>query len=272
MGYNAVKRLVFLSSVVLIASFVAEVRGDIIGFTSFEESGLASTYSTNPFPNGDIGRSFNPGADDMELGFTTGFSDTRSTGLSGTLSGTDANDFAGVTNASVTNANNNIGPTPSGITGQNFFAVDDSDGRVELVFSVDTSGFTDTSISFDWAAALDTYESNDFLTLRAVDSDTDVLLFTAGETVLEGNGNTFKTETLNLSALGLTDAITLTFGFDVDAGTEDLFLDNLSVTGNLSAVPEPASIGILCALGGGFLVRRRYLSKKKTAVKSPPAD
>lgn len=42
-------------------------------------------------------------------------------------------------------------------------------------------------------------------------------------------------------------------------------IDNVSLTNNFTAVPEPASIGILCALGGGFLVRRRYLSKKKNA-------
>jgi len=100
------------------------------------------------------------------------------------------------------------------------------------------------------------------------DSDTSTDVFSFASTTINGNSDQLGSGDVFTFAGGL--AIAANTEFTVGALSGSIGFEDWDIT--VTAVPEPASIGILCALGGGFLVRRRYLSKKKTAVKSPPAD
>jgi hypothetical protein len=104
--------------------------------------------------------------------------------------------------------------------------------------------------------------SVDFFGFNNSDSSTDVFSF-ASTTI-----NGFSDQ------LGSGDVFTFTGGLAIAANTDftvravsgSIGFEDWDVT--VTAVPEPGSIAILCALCGGFWVRRRYFSKKKNAEKS----
>jgi len=214
---------------------------DTLGFTSFEEPDAAAETESNPLDVNDEGLNFTPGAGDQELGFSTSFIDTRGTGETGPVDGTESGDFIGVTGFT-----GSVGSFTDGAQG---FQWNDPDGAVVLTLdAIDASAFTDLELTFDLFVDDTGYESTDKFDIEV--NDTNVL--SLGETDFEGSlADVWTSYALDLSAFD-GSVITIEFIGDTNAGSENFYVDNVEVTG----VPEPASIALL-GLGGLALLRRR---------------
>ena len=214
---------------------------DTLGFTSFEEPDAAAKTESNPLDVNDEGLNFTPGGGDQELGFSTSFIDTRGTGETGPVDGTESGDFIGVTGFT-----GSVGSFTDGVQG---FQWNDPDGAVVLTLdAIDASAFTDLELTFDLFVDDTGYESTDKFDIEV--NDTNVL--SLGETDFEGSlADVWTSYALDLSAFD-GSVITIEFIGDTNAGSENFYVDNVEVTG----VPEPASIALL-GLGGLALLRRR---------------
>ena len=136
--------------------------------------------------------------------------------------------------------------------------------------SVDTSGFENLNLSFDWRAANNTEASD---TLFAGWRDTAGTFHSLWSQTL--GGSAMATHSIDLDAFGLNDLFDLSFWVDVSASTETVYLDNILLSGdaiNISTTPthgntppaiavnEPALPGLL-AIAASLLLMRRKTSR-----------
>lgn len=133
--------------------------------------------------------------------------------------------------------------------------------------SVDTSGFENLNLSFDWRAANNTEASD---TLFAGWRDASGTFHSLWSQAL--GGSTMATHSINLDAFGLNNLFDLSFWVDVSASTETVYLDNILLTGDATntstttnhgnttpaiAVNEPALPGLLAIAASLLLIRRK---------------
>lgn len=228
-------------------------RADLIAFTSFEEPDLFAAPYTD---TGDAGTdhalvnnpgepivNFSPDPSDMELGFTSFYTNTRNgVGL------TDG-DEVGVTDDKANH-------------GTQAFQISDPDGLMTITLeTVSLTGYLTASVSIDILVADTSWEPAQGDRIRVwitVDGGTEIdLLNTSGQDIddlgIEGAWNTY---TANLT--GYTFA-TLAFELDSNAATETVYFDNIQF------VPLPGSM-ILAGLGlscAALLTRARKFSSTK---------
>jgi len=219
---------------------VAQVGAATIAGTSFEEPGTAAQTTTNTSFGSATGLSFTSVGG--ELGFSTSWNDTRSTGSGGPVDGGESGDFLGVTDFT--------GDVGSFTDGSQGYQWNDPDGEMVLTLdAVDTTGFTDVELTFDLFVADTGYESNDTFGVEVNGSSE----FALGETELESAtyAGVWEPVTIDLSAFD-GQSITIAFTGDTNSGSENFYIDDVAVTG----VPEPASLALL-GLGGLCMLGRR---------------
>lgn len=195
------------------------------------------------------------------MSFATTWSD--SSGDNGPIDPPDSSDFVGVSSFTGGDAPN-VAPdgTPVASGSEHNFEFNDADGLLKLVFDpIDVSQYTDLGLSLDYWINDTSYENSDRLVVAVSDGvDTQILLNLDADD-LEANGSaddgTANWHSLS-KAISLTgDMLTLTIAVDNNAGTENIFVDNVAFKGTRAAeVPEPASATLL-AIGAVALLRRR---------------
>lgn len=239
---------------------------DTIASQNFNGLSSTSAFTTDEVTNGvsltNLG-SENSGGPDLD--FDTTWFATRASNATGprtpALDG-DSGDFIGV-NAFAGANNPNVGPTNVAVAAgvEHNFEFNDGDGRLDLVFeSIDVSSYTDIDLSINYWITTTTYEADDFFTVKLSDGVGTSTVLNFGELDLEANvsaddgTNNWKTLLVDVSALGLGPNLTLTISVDTNASTENVFVDDVLLTGTL--IPEPASLALL-ALGGLLAARRR---------------
>jgi len=214
-----------------------------LGFTSFEASPQASQITSNAVVGGgglinEPGLTFAGGGG--EIGFQTFWRDTRSTGEGGPVDGGESGDFIGVTDF-----------TPEFGTpftdGDQGYQWNDPDGAIDLVLdTVDATGFTGVTITFDLWIEDTSYESTDLFEVQVNGS----AVLTYGELDLEGNSGAW----LSLSVAGVDNAANdITFIGDTNSGSENFWIDNVEITG----IPTPGAAALLGVAGLAGLRRRR---------------
>ncbi len=191
--------------------------------------------------------------------------DTRGEGLGPVTPANDTSDFIGVN--TFTGANSpDVGPGGAPVaTGiEQNFEFNDGDGRLDLVFEpVNTSDFTDRTLSFNFWIMGTTYESDDFMSAMLSDGVNDVPLFVWGEADLKANSSaddgtdnwgliSFDLEDLIGNGRINADGIVLTISIDNNSSSENIFVDNVAFEG----IPAPSSLALL-GLGGLVTSRRR---------------
>jgi len=213
-------------------------------FNLLDSSG---TFTTDSFPVGSTEALLtNDSASNVGgpgLDFQTFWSDTR--GNEGPLSGSESGDFIGVNSFAGSNAPDvSADGTPVAAGSEQNFEFNDGDGRLDLVFEpVDISGFSNRILSFDYWINSTGYESSDRFSAVLSDGTTEVSLFDFGEVELEGNSaaddgtanwTPFTVDLEPLITSGLGETLTLTISVDTNAGSENIFIDNVAF---LSDVP-----------------------------------
>ncbi|MGJ3251060.1 MAG: endonuclease/exonuclease/phosphatase family protein [Elainellaceae cyanobacterium] len=197
-----------------------------------------STFTTDSLPNGspltNTG-SFNIGGDGLD--FQTFWFDTRDEGSGPVTPTNDSSDFIGVNTFTGSNAPD-VAPdgTPVSNSERNF-EFNDTDGRTDLVFeSVDVSGLSDRALRFNYWINNTGYESGDAFFITLSDGTNSQTFLNFSEPELEANispddGNAnWKTATINLDDLisnGFGETLTLTISVDTNAGSENIFVDNV---------------------------------------------
>ncbi len=166
-------------------------------------------------------------------------------------------DFFGVFNGAFAAQDTNVGcpnSSCSGVAGSN---VSDFDLPTWLSPLIDVSGFTNIVLSVDvgFLGDITRYEFDNFVN----SGDTGVVTgFVDG--VADVGLDILGTATNNSVGAGVSDGGTFQFQFVANtyAGNERVFIDNIVLTGDLAAVPLPASgLMLLGAMGGLAAWRRR---------------
>lgn len=194
--------------------------------------------------------------------FMTFWTDTR--GNEGPLQGAESGDFIGV-NTFTGAAAPDVDPDGSAVEGN--FEFNDGDGRLDLRFApVNRTGFTDVQLMFNYWIEDTGYESPDSLVATLADDlgnietilSLDDLGLEALAAVDESAAASWRTLTYDLAGSSLTGSqLFLTISADTNAGSENIFIDNVMFLGQ--AVPEPSSLLLLTGAAGfaGLLRRRR---------------
>lgn len=234
---------VSLAPVLLLASTAA---GEVIVSTSFEGEPLGAQYVDTGDASQDHDLVNNTGQSVVDstvggagiLGFDASYRNTRNgVGL------TDG-DFVGVTD--FTGA---VGAYTDGSQG---YQMADPDGLMSLAFDVvDISSAPEVMFSLDLFVQETGWESDDLIRIFATVDGTEFdLLNTAGSDIddlaIEGSWQTVSGTFAGNSAF-------LTVELDSNAGTEAIFLDNVSI----SAIPEPSSLAVLGFVACGLTFQRR---------------
>jgi len=234
----------FLCSASIAAVMVTAcgVEAATIATTSFEEPATAAQTTDNIAFGTAPGLTYAGGS---ELGFSTSFTDTRSTGESGPVDGAESGDFIGVTDF--------LGAVSAFTDGDQGYQWNDPDGLVTLTLNpVDLSSVTDALLTFDLFVDDTGYESTDSFGVR-VNNNSE---FTAGETELDGALNGVWTPvSIDISAYAGLSSVDIAFDGDTNSGSENFYIDNVVVSG--TAIPEPSSVAALVILGASGLARRR---------------
>ncbi|MTB50068.1 HYR domain-containing protein [Lewinella sp. W8] len=187
-----------------------------------------------------------------ELGFITAFAPTR-LGTSGEAGLTDG-DALGVTDD----------PDAAFTDGEKGFVFEDTDGLVSAVFApIDIAGLSGVTVSFDYFIRSTSYESSSTGTDRftaVILNESFGLLEEIFDAAADGSGGfpdltigqwTTVTYTITES---YDDPIRLTIQADLDAGSERIFIDNVSFSAGtvvcqdeaapVIACPEPISVDV----------------------------
>ena len=181
----------------------------------------------------------------------------------------DSSDYIGVNDYSGTNSPDVAADGTAVASGsEQNFEFSDGDGQLDLVFeTVDVSGYTDRTFSLDYWIYDTGYESTDLFSITLSDgAGSSYTALSFSETDLESNvsaddgtanWNHFSLDLEDLIATyGLGEDLILTISVDTNAGSENIFIDNVAVEG--SPVPVPAAVWLL---GSGLLgligIRRR---------------
>jgi len=127
--------------------------------------------------------------------------------------------------------------------------------------NLSTSGYSDVSLTFDWAASMNT-ESNDTLNVSWRDASS------SWQTIWSTSlgGSDFATVLLDdIIGASDNDSFELSFWTNVSWYNEAAYLDNMILAGTLNTanVPEPATMGLF---GMGLLGMGLSLKKKKASA------
>ncbi|MEO0530433.1 MAG: hypothetical protein AAF266_07610, partial [Planctomycetota bacterium] len=176
------------------------------------------------------------------------------------------------------------GYSVAGFGGNSFFAAQDLDGDgtnpATMTFTLGITGLENLSFAAlfaedDDGSAQDWDGSDGFTVTANIDGNGPVLVFAieAGgdlsnevpqiDTDLDGIGDGAEiTDTFTsygAAIPGTGDTLELVLTFDLNAGDEDLAIDDLTISGDLAVIPEPtaALFGTLLASALGLTVSRR---------------
>lgn len=207
----------------------------------------------------------------LGLDFATFWTDTRGNDGPRNPADGDAGDFIGVNSFIGANSPDVAADGSAVVAGvEQNFEFNDGDGRLDLVFGdVDTTGFTNRTVSFNyWISDLG-FEAGDLLEVTLTDGVNNHVT-TFGDVQLEANASAddgtanWRTQDFDLEALGLTgNTITLTISVDNNANDENIFVDNILFAGDVNGatIPEPPA-WILAALAvpAALMLRRRRVA------------
>lgn len=137
----------------------------------------------------------------------------------------------------------------------------------DIVFdTVDVSQFVDVALEFHWHANpfSNNYETADSLTFTIAHDGTGgpIVISVTGAELEDARNGSSTDEWQDILASIPDNATMLDFSVNarINAAAEDIFFDELVITGTQVAVPEPASIAVwtlLGLVGVGFAMRRR---------------
>ncbi|MEM9063857.1 MAG: hypothetical protein AAGB51_00030 [Planctomycetota bacterium] len=243
-------------AIAAVAGIAAAANGQIIASQDFNALDSSNTFTADAFAMGSFnnlltnGSSSNVGGPGID--FQTFWSDTR--GNSGPLDGSESGDFIGANSFTgfAAPAVAADGTAVADGVEQNF-QFNDGDGRLDLVFeTVDTSGFTQRELSFNYWINDTSYESDDFFAV-SINGSTVVnwgeLELEANVSADDGTAN-WGTFTFDLEALGVASLVDLVIIVDTNASAENIFVDNIV----FSNIPAPA---VASVLGLGVVAGRR---------------
>lgn len=173
-----------------------------------------------------------------DLGFASYWFATRSNDA-GPADGGESGDFIGVNSFSGSGAPDSAADGSSVSSGsQHNFEFNDTDGRVDLVFdAVDVSAYANRQVSFDYWVAPTGFESTDNFSATISDdlgnSQTFLMLTDSDLENAPGDdvaGTSWANASLNLESLSGFNysALTLTVSADTNAGSENIFVDNIA--------------------------------------------
>lgn len=216
-----------------------------VGGTSFEDSPLAPQTTTNAGVAPGTGEMTGPGLSFAgsvnEVGFRTFWTDTRGTGAGGPVDGAESGDFIGVTDFTPAFGT----PFTDGVNGYEF---NDTDGQIELrLDTINTAGSGDLTVSFDVWFNATTWEANDSFSAVANGA---AIYSVSGAAIdpIEGVWTSLS------FGIGSASTLDLSFFGDNNSGAENIFIDNIRVSG---LVPTPGPATLFAAAGLVGLRRRR---------------
>ncbi len=217
-----------------------QVQATVLFTQNFDALDAGSTFTSDVLPDG--GALANAGASHTssggsDLGFNSFWFATRSN-LAGPVDGSESGDFIGVNSFSGSNAPNTAADGSSVSAGsQHNFEFNDTDGRVDLVFdSVDLSAYSNRQVSFDYWVSPTGFESTDTFSAKISDDLGNTHTFVSlADSDLESapgddvDGTSWANATLDLESLSSFNfsALTLTVSADTNAGSENIFVDNI---------------------------------------------
>ncbi len=220
---------------------MATASATIIKSQDFDSLPTGNESTSTGVPDGAVlinsGSKYSGGPGVGELGFESIWVDTRGESVGPVTASSDSSDLIGVTDSA-----------PGGSNG---FIMEDTDGRVELIFdSVDISGFSSVSVSVDYFIADTKYESDDSFEAFLSDDLGIIDSFSLSDSELEDASDLWQTLTFdNIETLISTgSSVVLTLAFDSNAGTEKIFFDNIAFSGTSltttnPVIPEPSTVG-----------------------------
>ncbi len=250
-----------------VAGLAASALADDIAVQNFNVLDDTGTQTFDSLPAGSQLTNFgsaNVGGPGMDFATFWG-ADTRGIGTGPVEIGNDTSDFIGANSFSGSNSPD-VGPggTAVGTGVEQNFEFNDGDGRLDLVFEpVDTDGFTDRALSFNYWINDTSWETDDFFSASISDGVNNVTLFVWGDTDLDANVSaddgtdnwglhSFDLEDLISNGRLAADGLILTISVDNSSSSENMFVDNVAFTG----IPAPSSVALL-GLGGLVAARRR---------------
>lgn len=199
----------------------------------------------------------------LGMTFETRWFDTRGVGTGPVTPTSDTSDFIGVNSfaGSGAPATSPTGvPVASGV--EHNFEFNDGDGRLDLIFDpIDTSGYTNRTLSLSYWIAATGFEATDSLSVNLSDGNSTLTLLVLGELGLEATQGSWLPLSVDIDALGLGSNLQLTVSVDADAAAENIFFDDFAIEG--IAVPEPTSFALLGLGGlGMLLIARRQRNRR----------
>ncbi len=134
--------------------------------------------------------------------------------------------------------------------GQQYFVVNDPDGRLELTFEpIDVFAWTNRSISLSYYVNADNYEPGDTLEVRISDGNQIWIIESLGAAQLGERGDQWTTLAIDLESLIVSQnadprQIQLILAVDTNGATETVVFDDIVVTGDPPADSVTASINV----------------------------
>ena len=185
-----------------------------------------------------------------EIGFSTVVTNTRTAGAFAPSTSNRDTDHIGVIDR------NGSGDRYS-------FVYEDTDGLLTTTFdTADLAGFSDVAVSVDYALDMSggAFNSSDFVAIEVVlggvgGPPIELLRLDARPEFSGVAGNVYRTASATLPA-GATSA-TVRLLVDTDDEGSFVYFDNVLITGDPIAVPEPLAAGSVAAVGALALSRRR---------------
>jgi uncharacterized protein len=232
------------------------VHADLIGSQDFNSLSDAGIPTFDMLPSGsqltNSGSQNSNGA--LGLTFASFWFDTRGETTGPVTAASDSSDFIGVNSFNGSGAPD-VSPNGTAVASgvEHNFEFNDGDGRIELQFDpLGISGYTNVVVSLNYWITDTGFESDDNFRVVVSDGITMADLLNFGETELEANVSAddgtanWKSLSANITGLGLANTLSLTVMVDNNAATENIFIDNVAINGDLipATVPEPATLGM----------------------------
>lgn len=258
---NGMQEFVALAPVVKILNQNFDDLAGLVSSTNADQ--FSAGTSDNPLTN--TGASYDGASPVAGAGtpFDTFWTDTR--GNEGPRQGAENGDFIGVSSFTGAAA---PGVDAAGDPVVANFQFNDGDGRLDLVFdNIDASSVEDVQLMFDFWVNDTGFESTDSFEVVITDGVNSATVLSFGEVELEaantigdtGNAAEWNSVSFDVSGAGVTgDTLTLTFSVDTNAGTENIFIDGIMLSGTelQTNVPEPTTLALL-GFGALAISRRR---------------